>query len=161
MSVKVSVQKNVVQNKSKREKDTGNRRSAFIAAIVANGVLLFVVNALPGWNPAFITGSFPAVLTPVNLSLIAQIVGYFALLFYHPQSLYHAAKMVFDGFSISALIALVTVFPFDFSGLVGPWLNTVLRVTFVIGIVGSAISAVVNLVKLVVAGKKEWEPEGE
>ncbi len=156
MSVNVSV-----DTKHQPRKDSGNRRSAFVAAVIANGVFLFLVNALSSWNLGFITSEFPAVLTPVNLSLIAQIVGYAALLFYHPQSLYHAAKMVFAGFSISALIALFTVFPFDFGVLAGPWLNTVVRVTFVVGMVGSGISAVVNLVKLVVAGRREWEPDGE
>ncbi len=41
----------------------GHRPAAYVAAIVANIVIVWVVNAIPGWEWPFVTADFPAVLS--------------------------------------------------------------------------------------------------
>ena len=58
---------------------------------------------------------------------------------------------MFSLFSILALSVTLSVFPFDFSELVGEWLNTLLRIVLIVGIVGSGIGAVVGGIALGIA----------
>ena len=46
------------------EKKRESERSvgAYIGAIIANGIVLFLINMVPAWNLRFITDSYPAAL---------------------------------------------------------------------------------------------------
>ena len=133
------------------KKKPPNRISNYIPSIIFNIIILIVLNKIPDWNIAFITESYPDILRAVNTSLIVHIVGNLILIFIHPLVIHHLANAVFSIFSLIAAWVILSVFPFDFSEIVGNWLNTVIRVCLIVGVVGSAISIVVHVVKAVVA----------
>ena len=133
------------------KKKPPNRISNYIPSIIFNIIILIVLNKIPDWNIVFITESYPDILRAVNTSLIVHIVGNLILIFIHPLVIHHLANAVFSIFSLIAAWVILSVFPFDFSEIVGNWLNTVIRVCLIVGVVGSAISIVVHVVKAVVA----------
>ena len=136
-------------------KTSPNRISNYIPSVIFNIILLIVLNKIPDWNIVFITESYPEILRAVNMTLIVHIVGNVILIFIHPLFTHHLANAVFSVFSLIAAWVIFSVFPFDFSEIVGAWLNTVIRVCLIIGIAGSAISIVVHVVKAVVAVFKQ------
>lgn len=131
---------------AEKKRDSERSIGAYVGAIVANGILLFVVNKVPSWNLGFITGEYPAVLWAMNLSLLVQIGGSFALIFFHPRLLHHLANVVFNGFSLLALVIVLTVFPISFAA---QWGNTVARVVLIVAIVGTSIGAVTHVFKAI------------
>ena len=143
---------------SRRPSGTARRRmSDYIFAVIFNIVFLVVVNKVPDWNISFITDSFPDILWALNTSIAVSAAGNLVLIFFHPRFLHHLLNAVFSGFAILATSVMLSVFPFDFSEVVGEWLNTLIRVLLIVGIVGSAIAVVVHLVKAVGAlfGRRE------
>ena len=125
------------------------RMSDYIFAVIFNIAFLVVVNKVPDWNILFITDSFADILWAVNTSLAVSLAGNLILIFFHPRFLHHLFNAVFAAFGILATSVILSVFPFDFSQVAGEWLNTVVRIALIIGIVGSVISVVVNIVKAV------------
>jgi len=125
------------------------RMTDYIFSVVFNIAFLVVVNKVPEWNIAFITDSFPEVLWALNTSLAVSLAGNVILIVFHPRFLHHLFNAVFAVFGILATSVLLSVFPFDFSQLVGEWLNILVRIVLIIGIVGSAIGVVVNIVKAI------------
>lgn len=132
------------------EQDERERRpAAYVGAIAANIIMIWVVNAIPGWNWQFITEDFTAVLWALNLSLSVQIAGNALLLFVHPRLLHYVAQAAFNVVSLLALVITVTVFPFDFSGLMGETGDLVARIVLYVAIGGTGIALVVNALKAV------------
>ena len=125
------------------------RMTDYIFAVIFNIAFLVVVNKLPDWNIVFITDSFPDVLWALNTSIAVSLAGNLILIFFHPRFLHHLLTAVFSGFGILATSVLLSVFPFEFAELVGEWLNILVRIVLIVGIVGSAIGVVVNIVKAV------------
>ncbi|GEM_PF-1698306 len=125
------------------------RMTDYIFAVIFNIAFLVVVNKIPDWNIVFITDSFPDVLWAVNTSVAVSIAGNLILIFFHPRFLHHLLNAVFAVFGILACSVILSVFPFDFSQLVGEWLNILIRIALIVGIVGSAIATVVNIVKAI------------
>jgi hypothetical protein len=121
----------------------------YIFAVIFNIAFLVVVNKLPDWNIVFITDSFPEVLWALNTSIAVSLAGNLILIFFHPRFLHHLLTAVFSVFGILATSVLLSVFPFEFAELVGEWLNILVRIVLIVGIVGSAIGVVVNIVKAV------------
>jgi hypothetical protein len=125
------------------------RMTDYIFAVIFNIAFLVVVNKVPDWNIVFITDSFPEVLWALNTSIAVSLAGNLILIFFHPRFLHHLLTAVFSVFGILATSVLLSVFPFEFAELVGEWLNILVRIVLIVGIVGSAIGVVVNIVKAV------------
>ena len=125
------------------------RMTDYIFSAIFDIAFLVVVNKVPDWNIRFITDSFPDVLWAVNTSLGVSLAGNLILIFFHPRFLHYLLNAVFAVFGILAASVILSVFPFDFSQVVGEWLNILARIALIIGIVGSAIAVVVNIVKAV------------
>jgi hypothetical protein len=125
------------------------RMTDYIFAVIFNIAFLVVVNKVPDWNIVFITDSFPDVLWALNTSIAVSLAGNLILIFFHPRFLHHLLTAVFSVFGILATSVLLSVFPFEFAELVGEWLNILVRIVLIVGIVGSAIGVVVNVVKAV------------
>jgi hypothetical protein len=136
------------RERSNQSAMTARRRmSDYIFSVIFDIAFLVVVNKVPDWNIAFITGSFPDILWALNTSLAVSLAGNLILIFFHPRFLHHLFNAVFAVFAILALSVILSVFPFEFADLVGDWLNIVVRIALIVGIVGSAISVIVNIVK--------------
>ena len=125
------------------------RLADYIVAVIFNIAFLVIVNKVPDWNIPFITDSFPDILWAVNTSVAVSIAGNFILIFIHPRFLHYLFNAVFSVFGILATSVILSVFPFEFRDLVGEWLNILVRIALIVGIVGSAIAVVVNVVKAV------------
>jgi hypothetical protein len=123
--------------------------SDYIFAVIFNIAFLIVVNKIPDWNILFITDSYADILWAVNTSLAVSLAGNLILIFFHPRFLHHLLNAVFSVFAILATSVILSVFPFDFSQLTCEWLTIIVRIALIVGIVGSAISVVVNVVKAV------------
>lgn len=132
------------------EERTEKNRSvgSYVVAVVANAVVLWLVNKAPDWNLRFLTDSYPAVLWALNLSILVQLVGNAFLVFFHPRFFHYFAQAVFNVVTVLATVILVSVYPLDFSFLAGI-IDTIVRIVLIIAAVGAAISAIVNLFRAI------------
>ena len=146
---------------SQRPSTTGHRtdrpagrRAGYVIAVLVNAVLLWLINVSPGWQTlSWITDRFADVVWVINLSLIASIVANAIYVAYDPPRFRAACQIVISLIGLGASVLLLQVFPFDFSAYTLPW-ATVARVVLVIAIVGSAISVLVEVVRLVRGGTR-------
>jgi hypothetical protein len=129
-----------VENKRRR---TGE----YAGAVIAHAILFFVVNKIPDWNAAFLNSNYFTVLRVLNIAIIVQMVGNLMLIFYHPKFLHEFTQALFSVFGFIVLIFMLSFFPFDFEELGIGWLETVLRVLFIISLAATAISAAVHVIK--------------
>ena len=125
-----------------------NRVSDYIGAVVFNAILLFVLHKLPDWHTPFITARWAEVLWAVDLALIGSLVGNFALIFYHPRLLHHQLSLVFNVLSAVASWTIYRVFPFDLSRLPLDWFPSLVRALLLFTLAASAVSALVNALKM-------------
>ncbi len=130
----------------------GAKRVGYVLAAVINGVMLWIAHQLLDWKwPEFLTPKFDEMLSIITVSFVASILA----------NLLYAQN---DGWPIKPLGELVTsalgfvtalrfwhVFPFEFSGDDLSW---ILRLVLIVAMVGSAVGAIVQLVKLA-AGELE------
>lgn len=130
------------------------RRTGHAIAAVVNVVLLYLINARPGWEvvPLF-TADMTRALPLINLSLMAGVVVNMVYLAYDRAWLVAAGGVVTTGIGLAALARLWQVFPFDLAGSPG-WSATV-RVLLLLAMAGSVIGLIVQLVTLarVAAGR--------
>jgi len=125
------------------------RRFGYTVAICINAVLLYLVNATPGWQAVpFLTDEVPAALDWVNASIVAGIVANFLYVLVDRPRFRAFGELVVTLIGLAALVRLWQVFPFTFDNEGVPW-STVVRWVLAVGMVGSVIAVIVNFVKLV------------
>jgi len=128
-----------------RHPSAGTRRAGYAFAIVFNGALLFVLNGWPGWQAIpFLTSGTTQVLWLVNLCLAAGIVANAVYLGYDQPWVKTPGDLITTAVGLAAAIQIWEVFPFSLSS---GW-STAVRVLLVIGIAGSCIALVVQVVSL-------------
>lgn len=129
------------------DRTTTSRSGNFGSAIV-NALLLYGINMWPGWQVLpFLTADMSRVLDLINASLIAGIIVNLVCVVIHARTLVALGNLVVIGFGVAAMLRLWEVFPFDFGTGWSGW-PVLVRVLLVLGIVGSAIGAVVEVVNL-------------
>jgi hypothetical protein len=134
---------------TKRRPSAATRRFGYLSAIVANAVVLWIVHQLLEWEwPAFLTEEFAQVLPLVSASLIASMVVNAGLVLRDHGRAKALGDLITAAFGLAVSVRMWAVFPFDFTGYGTDWTWAV-RVALVVGIVATAIGALVNLVKLV------------
>ena len=124
------------------------RRFGYLVAIAINVVLLVVVHASPGWAAAsFLPDAAGAVVPLLTGSIVLTLVANLVWLVRDPLWLRAAGDLVTA--VVGGLVSwrVLAVFPFVFAD--GSLWPTVLRIALWVGVVGSAIAAVANLVALV------------
>jgi hypothetical protein len=134
-----------------KEKRTGE----LVGSIVGNVIAMVIVNTVLLWRQythGVVLESWVDILWAANLSCLVQIAGTLLLALYRPARLYALMELLFSMAGLLSVIVFYIVFPLDFSILVGPWLNTLLRVVMIVGIGGAAIGVIVWLVRFI-AGK--------
>ena len=138
----------MVITKSRRPPQQTRRVGYGIGALVGL-VGLYLINVWPGWEAVpFLTAETTSVLILVNASIAAGIVANVAFLWFDRARFVAAANLVTTGIGLAAMIRLLQVFPFDFSGW-GFDGTVLVRIVLVVGIVGSVIGAGVQIVTLV------------
>ena len=134
-----------------RRSSTG-RKAGYLAAIVVNAILWVVVNVRPGWREApFLTEGFVDVVWLINLSLLAGVAVNAVYLFFDPAWFTSIGQIGVSVIGLVASLRALTVFPFDFSAYAFDW-ALVARVLLYIGVFGSIVSIIVELVRLTARG---------
>ena len=107
------------------------------------------------WNVyPFITGNFGAWLPVLNAALIVSIIGNIILIINDSFYFNHITNIVMHFFGIAAIAALLVLFPFDFNVVPEANLNAILfpilRIVFILIIVGLSIGILVRFIKVIV-----------
>jgi hypothetical protein len=133
-----------------REKKTGD----YVGAVVANVIVLVFVNTLLLWRQStqgIVLESWADVLWALDASLGAQIAGNFLLCFYRPQWFSAIIRAFLAAAGLMSIIVFYVVFPLDFSHVVGAWLNALMKIVLIVGMAGSVIGIVIELVRFIQA----------
>jgi hypothetical protein len=124
------------------------RRSGYVIAIAVNVVMLYVVNNLLAWNLLpFLTDDFGRVLWLIDISLLATIMVNFVYLAYDQSWFRSLGQIGLNLISLVVAVRMYQVFPFDFSGSTFDW-TQIARVVIIFTILGTAVGAIVEAVKL-------------
>lgn len=124
------------------------RRAGYLAAVVVNAALLFVLNGQPGWQAVpFLTSATTQVLGLVNLSLAAGLAVNLVYLAYDQPWLKSLGDLLTAGIGLVVAIRLWQVFPFAFHGS-WTWCATAVRVLLIVAIAGCGVSILVQAVSL-------------
>jgi hypothetical protein len=127
---------------------SAGRRGGYVVGALVNGLMLYLINVRPGWDAVpFLTPDTVRVLDWVNASIIAGLVTNLLFVGYDAPRWRALGGMVTTAVGMAALVRLLQIHPFD---LDQPW-TTVVRALLIVGIVGSAIGFVVNLVSFFAA----------
>ena len=128
------------------------------------------MNVRPGWRELpFLTESFTQVLWLINLSIIVSATVNAIYLVFDPAWFKSVAQILVLTVGLVASIRMWQVFPFDFSAYSFNWAGLT-RVLLALGIVGSIVAIVTELVRLakrgfanhgVSAGPTARSPDGE
>jgi hypothetical protein len=154
------------QRRPQRRPKPAVRRFGYTIAMAVNAVLLYLVNVSPGWDAApFLAHDTTQVIGWVNASIGAGIIAN-ALYLAMDQRWFRAlGEIVVTAIGLVALVRLWQVFPFAFDDEGVPW-HLIARWVLGIGIVGSAIGIITNLVAFVHAlvtpddTEQEWKSIG-
>ena len=132
-----------------KEKKTSECIGAMIGGIIG----LIVVNSVPLWahlTNGIILESWTKILWAANLSMIVQIIGNLFLAIYRPARLYSFVQLILTIAGLVSAIVFYQVFPLDLSRVAGNWLNILVKVALVLGIIGSCIAMLVQLVRTII-----------
>ena len=128
-----------------RRPSAGARRAGYSLAILFSTALLIILNGSPGWQAIpFLTSDTSQVLWLVNLSLAAGIAANAMYLVHDSPGVKLPGDLVTTGIGLVTAIRIWQVFPFDLSS---GW-STAVRVLLAIGIAGSCVALVVQIVSL-------------
>ena len=122
------------------------RRIGFVAAAIANLVVLWIVHRLPDWEwPPFLTDDFEEVLPHLTVSLLVSAAFDLVWAWSRPPWLVHLGRLATNVITAVVSARIWEVYPFD---LATPW-DVLVRTLLGVAFVGSTIGAVAELVKLV------------
>lgn len=125
------------------------RRLGYTIVALVNGVLLYLINVVPGWEAlSFLTDDVTLVLGLLNASLVVGIVVNVVWVLADPPWLRSIGQLVVSAVSLGVILAVLDVFPFDYS----EWsfdATLLTRVVLVIAAVGTVIGLLVEAVGLV------------
>lgn len=124
-------------------------RAGFIIGASLNIVMWYAVNMWPGWHALpFLADDTRQVLGVVNLSLLAGVIANLVYVLHYAPWLRPLGDLVTTGVGLVAMVRVLQVFPFDFSGFSFDG-SSLARVLLIVGILGAAVGIAVQFVKLV------------
>ena len=122
----------------------------YIASIIFNLIFLWIVNHLRDWHLPFIRDNFTVVLWILNLSILVKIAGDAVMLMAGLPVIRRLVRIITESASFVVQIVLYYIYPFDFSHIHGyQWVDRVLPILLIIGMVVSAMKVFSNLWKLI------------
>lgn len=127
---------------------TVTTRGGNIGSVLVNAVLLWGINKWPGWKAVpFLTADMERVLGMINASLTAGIIANLIFVVIRNRGVMALGNLAVLGIGLAATLRMLEVFPFDFGDSWSGW-PVVVRVLLVLGIVGSIIGMVVEIVAM-------------
>lgn len=125
------------------------RKGGYVIAILINAALLYAINAWPGWGAVpFLSSDTPGVLGLVNASLVVGTVVNVVYLVADPGAVRAVGELLVLSVGLAATLRIWAVFPFNFDSSSIDW-PLILRVLLALGIGGSIIGLIAQLVALV------------
>jgi hypothetical protein len=106
-----------------------------------------------------LTEAFNQWLPIVSTALVAAIIGNILMIIYDGYYFRFIVRIILNLFSLTAVISLLTIFPFDFTVFPGDLtgiLNPVIIVILVLAIIGLVVDTIVKSVKLIVSVGKNY-----
>lgn len=135
-----------IEAKRAQKEKNASRYAEYIATIIANFVFLYIVNNLSGWVNWLEHGWF-AVLWILNISLIASIIVNFAYLFYDRRWFKSLMQLALNVISLVFMYSFFVIFPIDLAQTSVSWLEVLIRIATVVGIIAIIIGIVVEFVR--------------
>jgi hypothetical protein len=127
---------------------TVSSRGGNVGSALVNAAMLWGINIWPGWQVLpFLTSDMTRVLGIINASLTAGIVANLIFVVIRNRGIMALGNLVVLGIGLAAVLRLWEVFPFEFGGSWPGW-PVVVRVLLGLGIAGSIIGALVEIVAL-------------
>lgn len=124
------------------------RRVGYVFAVLFNAAGLYLINVWPGWEAVpFLTGDTRQVLGIVNAVVLTTLAVNVVYLFTDPRWLVALGGLVTSVLGLIGLIRIWEVFPFDFDDSSVDW-TLLFHIGLVIGVAGSCIAILVQLVQL-------------
>jgi hypothetical protein len=112
-------------------------------------VLVNLVLLWRQYTHGVILESWAEILWAANLSFAVQAAVSLVLCFYRPARLNAFLQLLSTAGGLVSVIVFFTVFPLDFAQMVGPWLNTLVKIFLIVGIGGTSIGVILWLVRFV------------
>ena len=130
----------------RRARSGAQRRGGYVASIVVNGGLLFLINVAPGWSILpFLTTDFSSVLPWINASIMLSIVTAMIYLADDAPMVKGVGDLCTQAVGLVAMIKLWQVFPLDFGAGPNTW-STVFRLILIVAVVGTVIGMIVTAI---------------
>lgn len=137
------------QPRARRRQSQAQRRGGYVVSILINAVLIFLLDAHPGWRAVpFLTPATAQVIGLFTLTLAAGIAANVVYFIADPPRLRAFGDLVTLTISLVTTVRILQVFPFVFHGSMAFWSGTV-HVILIIAIVGTCIGLLYSLVVLV------------
>ena len=136
-----------------RRPSAAARRFGYLVAVAITVAGWYLINIAPGWDSLpFLTPAVSDVLGLLNLSLAVSVAVNLLYVVRDPRWLKALGDLATTVIGLAVLMRVWQVFPFDFSAYTFGWAGLT-RLFLVLGMVGSAIAIVVQLIILIrVAG---------
>ena len=124
----------------------GDARVGHLVGIAVNVAMLAAVNVRPGWQAVpFLTDGTPRVLGLVNLALAVAVAANVVNLVHDAPWLRALGGLVTTSVGLAAVVRVLQVFPVTEGGTT----PVIARAVLVVGVAGSVIAVVVQVVTLV------------
>ena len=124
------------------------RRVGYAALIGINILAFWIVHNLLDWGwPPFLTSDFEQLLWLIDISIAFNVLFSVIYMWFDPAWFQAATQVVVNAIALILSIKTLQVFPFDFSRYDFNW-GALAQGILILGIVGSAIGIITELVKL-------------
>lgn len=130
-----------------KEKKTSELAVSLVMGIIG----LAFINTVLLWQPhtgGIILPSWKDILWAANLSAIVSILCAIALICYRPARFFLVLQMIEMAAALVSAVVFITVYPFHFGAIGLTWLDIVMKVLIGLGIFGSAVGIITNIVRL-------------
>ncbi|MGB9838761.1 hypothetical protein [Methanothermobacter sp.] len=98
-----------------RDKELKNQD--FVFGIIANIILLYIVNSVMNWDLSFVTESFRGLIPLFNVVIAANLIASAALIIYRLQWLWTFTQIILSALGYLMVSSLYSVFPFTFRNI--------------------------------------------
>jgi hypothetical protein len=132
----------------------------FVGSIFGAIIGLVIMNTYMIWQKfthGVVLDTWFSILWAANLSMVVSIIGNLLLAVYRPARLYSFVQLIISLATILSAFVFYTIFPVDFSQIALGWINNVLKILTIMGMVGGSISVIVYLVWLLTG--KQYQAE--
>lgn len=126
-----------------------SRRGEYIASIIFNLIFLWIVNKVPEWHIPFIKDSYMVVLWILYTNILIRIGAAILMLVFETTPVRRIGNIITEAAGFVTTLVLYYIYPFDFQNFHGLfWMDWLLPIIFIIGMVVSAMKVFSNGWKL-------------